>query len=299
MSLLLLGARGQVGWELQRALAPLGPVTALGSAEADFADPDGLARLVAGRRPAWVVNAAAYTGVDAAEDEPEAAERVNATAVAALARGAAEAGAWLVHYSTDYVFDGAKGAPYAEDDDPAPLGVYGRTKLAGEQAVRQAGPRHLVFRTQWVYARRRRNFARTILGAAAKREALQVVSDQIGAPTSAELIADVTAHAIAQVARAGKPDDLAGLYHLAAGGETSWHGFAQHLVAGARQRGAALACTPEAVAAIPTADWPTKAPRPLDARFDTARLCRTFGLAMPDWRRHADRLLDDLYGEAS
>ena len=293
MKILLLGKNGQVGWELQRALAPIGHVVALDRQGADLARPDALADTVRTLRPDVVVNAAGYTAVDKAESEPELAHAVNAAAPAALAKAAAAVGAWLVHYSTDYVFDGSGSAPRDESATTGPLSVYGRTKLEGEQAVAASGAKHLIFRTSWVYAARGGNFARTMLRLAADRDSLRVVADQIGAPTGAELIADVTAHAIRAVqARA----ELAGLYHLAAAGETSWHGYARHVIAWAREHGQAIRVAPDAIQAIPTSDYPSPAARPLNSRLATGKLREAFGLQLPPWQAGVERMLGELLG---
>jgi dTDP-4-dehydrorhamnose reductase len=288
MTILLFGKDGQVGFELQRALAPLGALAAFSRQEADLADPEGVARLIGERRPEIVVNAAAYTAVDKAEEDEAAARTVNRDAVAAMAEACRATGTLLVHYSTDYVFDGTKDGRYTEDDATNPLGVYGRTKLEGEEAVRASGADHLIFRASWVYGRRGRNFAATMLRLAREREELRVVADQIGAPTSAELIADVTALCLAR-----RGAGTGGTYHLAAGGETSWHGYARHVLATARDRGAGLKAGPDAVLPIATAEFPTPARRPANSRLDTGRLERDFSLAMPDWRHHLDRVLGE------
>ncbi|MFL6662310.1 MAG: dTDP-4-dehydrorhamnose reductase [Rhizobacter sp.] len=293
MKILLLGKNGQVGWELQRALAPIGDVVALDRQGADLARPDAVADTVRTLRPDVVVNAAGYTAVDKAESEPELARAVNAAAPAALAKVAAAVGAWLVHYSTDYVFDGSGSAPRDESAPTGPLSVYGRTKLEGEHAVAASGAKHLIFRTSWVYAARGGNFARTMLRLAAERDSLRVVVDQIGAPTGAELIADVTAHAIRAVqARA----ELAGLYHLAAAGETSWHGYARHVIAWAREHGQAIRVAPDAIHAIPTSDYPSPAARPLNSRLATGKLREAFGLQLPPWQAGVERMLGELLG---
>ena len=281
MKILLLGKNGQVGWELRRSLAPLGLVKALGRDQADLAQPEALADLVAQEAPTVVVNAAAYTAVDRAESEPELARRVNAQAVAALARAVQRRDALLVHFSTDYVFDGAKGEPYVEDDPAAPLGVYGQTKWEGEEAIRASGCRHLILRTSWVYARRGNNFLRTMLRLAGERDALSVVDDQIGAPTSAALVADVTALLLYRRAHDSTP--ALGTYHLTANGATSWYGWARLAIAEAAARGAALSLGPEQVRPIASADYPQAAPRPADSRLNTDKLCRAFGLTLPDW----------------
>ena len=227
MNILLFGKNGQVGWELQRALAPLGPVTAVDFDSTDycgdFTDLDRLADTVRQARPTVIVNAAAHTAVDKAESEPELCRTINALSPAVLAREALSLGAWLVHYSTDYVFDGSGDRPRVETDPTGPLNVYGATKLEGERLIRESGCNHLIFRTSWVYAARGANFARTMLRLARERDRLTVIDDQVGAPTGADLIADVTAHALRAVQ--GRPE-LSGLYHLVAGGETSWHGYA-------------------------------------------------------------------------
>jgi dTDP-4-dehydrorhamnose reductase len=281
MKLLLLGGNGQVGRELRRSLAPLGELVVAtreggaGDAAADLDAPESLAALVAGSAPDVVVNAAAYTAVDQAETDREAAFRVNAEAPAALARACAECGALLVHYSTDYVFDGNATRPYREDDPTAPLGVYGESKLAGEAAIRESGARHAILRTAWVYAAHGRNFLRTMLRLAGERDALRVVADQVGAPTPASWIADVTA------AMLRRGIDGAGTWHVVADGETSWHGFASAIMREAVAAGL-LARTPS-VLPIGTADYPTPARRPAYSVLDTARLQRDFGLRPPGW----------------
>lgn len=294
MKFLLLGCNGQVGWELQRSLAPLGAVIALDRKGAhglcgDLSRPDELAAGVRRLAPDVIVNAAAYTAVDKAESEPELAHAINAEAVRRLAEEAAALGAWLVHFSTDYVFDGSGNQPWQEDAPTAPLSVYGRTKLDGEEAIRASGCRHLILRTSWVYAARGGNFARTMLRLAAERERLTVIADQFGAPTGAELIADVSAHVLRS---AWRDAGLSGTYHLAAGGETSWHGYADFVIDQARSLGVALKVTE--IAPIPTADYPTPARRPLNSRLDTTRLRERFGLALPDWRIGVERMLREV-----
>jgi dTDP-4-dehydrorhamnose reductase len=293
MKLLLFGKGGQVGWELQRALAPLGEVVACGSEEADFSEPETLPALVRAVRPDAIVNAAAHTAVDRAESEPERAAAINAVAPGVLAREAAALGAWLVHYSTDYVFDGSGDAPREEDAPTGPLGVYGRTKLEGEQAIRAAGGRHLILRTSWVYGARGGNFAKTMLRLAAERDTLSVVDDQVGAPTGADLLADVTAHCLRTLA--ARPE-LGGTYHAVAAGQTSWHGYARHVIAWAHAHGHALRTAPEAVRPVPTRAFPTPARRPHNSRLDTRRLQSAFELTMPDWQRGVDRLLAEVLG---
>lgn len=317
--ILLLGATGQVGHELRTALAPLGEVVAATRSgeladgtpcrRADLADATSLAQALDTAQADVVVNAAAYTAVDRAEDEPDLAERVNHRALAEIGAWAARHGARVVHYSTDYVFDGQATGPYREDDPTAPLGVYGRTKLAGEDALRASGAAHLIFRTAWVYAARGHNFLRTMLRLAAEREELRVVADQIGAPTPARWIADVTATAIARAAPAngahgGTRREAAashpawgggvagGVYHLVAGGQCSWYDFAAAIVEGAAARGL-LARTPRVVP-IATADYPTRARRPAYSVLDSARLKTAFGLELPQWRLGLDQTLDEL-----
>lgn len=286
MKLLVLGGNGQVGWELERALAPLGDVVTLGrepsdGLSGDLEDPEALRRTVRRLKPSVIANAAAYTNVDGAESEPQRAERVNAQAPGILAAEAGRLDALLVHYSTDYVFDGSGTRAWREDDAPAPLNVYGATKWRGEQAVRAADCRHLILRTQWVYAARGRNFLGTMLRLAAERDTLEVVDDQHGAPTGAELIADVTAHAIRLVAeRAG----LAGTYHLTARGETTWHAYARFLIACARRAGLPVRVADDAIVPIASDAFPTVARRPHNGRLDIDRLERTFGVRLPDWR---------------
>ena len=293
MKILLFGKGSQVGWELQRSLAPLGEVIALDFDSAglcgNFGDLAGLAATVSAVAPDVIVNAAAHTAVDKAESEPELARTINALAPGVLAAAAQKLGAWLVHYSTDYVFDGSGSAPWRETDTPRPLSVYGRTKLEGEQAVATC-ERHLIFRTSWVYAARGGNFAKTMLRLARERETLSVIADQIGAPTGAELLADITAHAVRTVQ--GRPE-LAGLYHLAAGGETSWHGYARHVIEYARLHGMDIRVAPEAVLPILATAYPLPAPRPLNSRLDTSRFQTCFGLVLPQWQRGVERMLDE------
>ncbi len=294
MKILLLGKGGQVGWELQRSLAPLGEVIALEFDSTDhcgdFTDLAGLAETVRKVAPDVIVNAAAHTAVDKAESEPELVRTINALAPGVLADEAEKLGAWLVHYSTDYVFNGSGTTPWKETDATGPLGVYGQTKLEGEQAVARC-TRHLIFRTSWVFAARGANFAKTMLRLAKERDELKVIADQIGAPTGAELLADVTAHAIRTVQT--RPE-LAGLYHLAAAGETSWHGYAQFVIDYARQTGQPIRIQPEAIEAIPTSAYPTPAQRPHNSRLDTTKLQSTFGLVLPDWKNGVHRMLTEI-----
>jgi len=289
VNILVTGRNGQVGWELARALLPLGRVHACAHAELDLADAAAVRRKLDEVRPDAIVNAAAYTAVDKAESETEPANAVNAAAPALLAQEAARRGALLIHYSTDYVYDGAKAAPYVESDPTNPLGAYGRSKLAGEAGIRAAGADHLIFRTSWVYAARGANFLRTILRLAAEREELRIVADQIGAPTWARLIAEATAHALRQAMqeRSGGTFD-SGVFHLAAAGETSWHGFASAIVAG--RSGLRV----KAVMPITTADYPLPAPRPANSRLDTGAFRARFGLVLPDWRDCLQLCLEEI-----
>jgi dTDP-4-dehydrorhamnose reductase len=301
MRILLFGSSGQVGWELQRSLAVLGELVALGRDRAhnpeqlcgDLANLTGLAETVRRVKPDVIVNAAAHTAVDKAEAEPELTRTLNALAAGVLASEAAKLGAWLVHYSTDYVFDGSGHRPWRETDATGPLSVYGRTKLEGEQLVAANNPRHLIFRTSWVYGARGGNFAKTMLRLAGEREALSVIDDQFGAPTSAELLADVTAHAL--VAAMNKPE-LAGLYHCVAGGETSWHGYARFVLAQAQALGWTLKAGPTQVMPTTTANYPTPAQRPLNSRLDTTRLQNAFGLVLPPWQAQVTRMLQEITG---
>ncbi|MEJ8835255.1 dTDP-4-dehydrorhamnose reductase [Ramlibacter sp. AN1133] len=296
MKILLFGANGQVGWELRRSLAPLGEVVALGSASedglaGDFLQPEAVAATVERVRPGVVVIAAAYTAVDKAESEPDRALTVNALAPEAIARAARRVGAPVVHYSTDYVFDGSGSRPWREDDATAPLSVYGRTKLEGEQRIAAAQPLHLVLRTSWVYAARGGNFAKTMLRLARERERLTVVDDQFGAPTGAELLADATAHAARSLLR---DPALAGIYHVAAAGETSWHEYARFVVGKAQQMGEVVRAGPSDIAPVPTSAFPTPARRPHNSRLDTERFRAAFGLALPPWERGVARMLDEI-----
>ena len=297
MKILLFGKGGQVGWELQRSLAPVGELIALEFDSTDycgdFTNLTGLANTVRQVKPDVIVNAAAHTAVDKAESEPELVRTINAIAPGVLADEAEKLGAWLIHYSTDYVFDGSGTTPWKETDATGPLGVYGRTKLEGEQAVDRC-TRHLIFRTSWVYAARGANFAKTMLRLAKERDELKVIADQFGAPTGAELLADVTAQAIRTTQ--DKPE-LAGLYHLVAGGETSWYDYAQFVIAFAKQSGETIRVTPDAIKPIPTTDYPTPAKRPLNSRLDTTKLKTTFDLQLPDWRDGVRRVLTEILGK--
>ena len=298
MKILLLGKNGQIGWELQRALAPLGEVVALdrhspGELRADFAEPESLAAVVRTVAPNIIVNAAAHTAVDKAESEPALAQAVNATAPAVLAREAHALGAWLLHYSSDYVFDGSGTTPWAEGSPTGPLSVYGRTKLEGEQAIRASGCQHVILRTSWVYAARGGNFAKTMLKLARERDRLTVIDDQIGSPTGADLLADITAHVLRTALQ--RPE-VAGTYHAVAQGETSWHGYASHVIEFARALGQPVKVAPGAIEPVPTSAFPTPAKRPSNSRMDTRKLRSTFGLALPHWQAGVERMLTEVLG---
>lgn len=294
MKILLLGKNGQVGWELQRALAPLGELIALdrrlvNGLCGDLSDLDALRTTIRVVEPDIIVNAAAYTAVDKAESDIELADRVNAEASRILAEEAASLGAWLIHYSTDYVFSGQGSKPWCETDAVAPVNHYGASKLAGEQAIVATGCKHLIFRTSWVYGARGNNFAKTMLRLAKERETLSVIADQIGAPTGADLIADITAHAIRQAIH---HPELAGLYHLAAGGEVSWHGYASHVLSYAKENGEELAV--KTINPIDTTAYPTPARRPLNSRLDTRKLRDSFSLHLPDWQSGVTRMIREV-----
>ena len=295
MKILLFGKNGQVGWELQRSLAPLGELVALGADSqelcGDFTDLEGIARTVRAVAPDVIVNAAAYTAVDKAESEPELAHTINALAPGVLAQEALRGNAWLINYSTDYVFDGSGDKPWLETDTTAPLSVYGATKLEGEQLIQQSGCQHLIFRTSWVYGARGGNFAKTMLRLAQQRDTLTVINDQYGAPTGAGLLADITAHAICT---AKTRAELSGLYHLVAGGETSWHGYASFVLNFARRAGVTLKVSPDAIQAVPTSAFPTPAKRPLNSRLDTKKLQHSFDLNLPLWQNGVERMLTEI-----
>lgn len=290
--ILLLGKNGQLGWELQRALAPLGELIALDRHEGgDLGDADRLWATLKQQRPDVIVNAAAYTAVDKAESEPELAQRINAQGPGVLAEYAAGQNALLLHYSSDYVFDGSGEAPRGEDAPTGPLSVYGQSKLDGELAIRASGCAHLILRTSWVYAARGGNFAKTMLRLASEREQLKVIADQIGAPTGADLLADLSAHLLrATLAR----PELSGTYHAVAGGETSWHAYARHVIEFARARGTPIKVAPEQILAIPTSDYATPAQRPLNSRLSTAKLQEAFGLTLPHWQQGVERMLTEI-----
>lgn len=291
MKILLLGKNGQVGWELQRALAPLGEVIALDRAGkdelcGDLADLEGLCTTISIVKPNIIVNAAAYTAVDNAENDKIATNIVNSEAPRILAEEALKVGAWLVHYSTDYVFDGSGNKAWEENDEPNPLSEYGRSKLAGERAIENSGCKYLIFRTSWVFGNRGKNFAKTMLQLASRRQTLSVINDQTGAPTSAALIADCTAHALFQAIH---NPQLAGLYHLAASGETTWYKYANIVIDQARNLGAELLVNE--IKPISTLDYPTPAKRPYNSRLNTTKFCDSFGLVLPEWQKGVIRML--------
>lgn len=297
MKILLLGKDGQVGWELQRSLAPLGELLAWGRQDADFLEPETLGARVRAVAPDVIVNAAAYTAVDRAESDEAAARAVNALAPAVLAREAKALGAWLVQYSTDYVFDGGKEGAWTELDPTRPLSAYGRSKCEGEEGIRASGARHLILRTSWVFGTHGANFAKTMLRLARERETLDVVADQHGAPTGAALLADATALALYRIFLAGPDavaDDYSGTYHLAASGSTSWYEYARHVLLRAREHGAVLRAGPEQVLPVAASAFAAAAVRPANSRLDCSRFRSRFGLALPDWRRHVDRMVAEL-----
>jgi dTDP-4-dehydrorhamnose reductase len=287
--ILLTGADGQVGWELRRTLAPLGDVVACTRRELDISDLPYLRARLAGSRMDAIVKAAAYTAVDDAESNEALAARINGEAPRVLAQEAGRMGAWLVHYSTDYVFDGAKAAAYTEDDETNPLNAYGRTKLAGEQAIAAAGACHMIFRTSWVYAARGRNFLRTMLRLASKSESLRIVDDQRGAPTWARMVAEATALVLAQaLSNPGQSDALRGVYHLTCGGDASWREFAEAII-----QGASIENKPRIVP-ISTAEYPTPARRPRNSLLANDRVTATCGIRLPDWRSALSMCLADM-----
>jgi dTDP-4-dehydrorhamnose reductase len=295
VKLLLFGSDGQVGWELQRSLAPLGNLVALrrGDRGGDMAEPVAVVDIVRQLRPDVIVNAAAYTAVDKAESERETAFAINASAPEVLAREARTQGALLVHYSSDYVFDGTGAAPWHEASPTGPLNVYGESKLAGEEAIRASQCRHLIIRTSWVFGARGQNFARTMLRLAQEKEALTVIDDQHGAPTGAELLADASAHAIRSI---DAHSTKAGTYHVTAAGETTWYGYAQHVIAAAQAAGVQVRVAPEAVRPVPSSAYVTPARRPLNSRLTSSKFETAFGLRMPDWRCGVDRMLTEVMG---
>lgn len=294
MNILLFGKTGQVGWELQRALAPLGNLIALDVHSTDycgdFSNPEGIADTVRRVRPDVIVNAAAHTAVDKAESEVEFAQLLNATSVEAIAKSASEIGAWVIHYSTDYVFPGTGDTPWSETDATAPLNIYGETKLAGEKGLQNHCAKHIIFRTSWVYAGKGNNFAKTMLRLAKERSELSVINDQFGAPTGAELLADCTAHAIRVAMQ--KPE-VAGVYHLVASGVTTWYDYAAFVFAEARSAGVTL--TIQNLNPVPTTAYLTPARRPGNSRLNTNKFQETFELVLPQWETGVKRMLTELF----
>ena len=310
MRILLLGKGGQVGWELQRSLSTLGQVTALDfdTTEVDgvpvcgdFSQPERVAQTVLALKPDVIVNAAAHTAVDKAESEPEFARLLNATTPGLIAQEAKQLGAWLIHYSTDYVFDGSGTTPWVEDAATAPLNVYGQTKWEGEQAIAQSGCQHIILRTSWVYGARGGNFAKTMLKLAQEREELKVINDQMGAPTGADLLADVTAHIIARIKTsshaAGLNQTLGGTYHCVAAGQTTWFDYANHVLSAAKAIKPAMDIKAR-VLPVPTSAFPTPAKRPHNSRLNTGKLQNTFGLALPHWQAGVNRMLTEFLDQS-
>jgi dTDP-4-dehydrorhamnose reductase len=297
MRILLLGSGGQVGHELRRSLALLGEVVALDHPAVDLAQPGSVAGIVAKSSPAVIVNAAAYTAVDRAEQEPGLAHAVNAESVDALARGAAATGALLVHFSTDYVYPGTGESPWVEGDQAGPLNAYGRTKLAGDEAIDRSGCRHVILRTSWVYASRGRNFVRTILRLAAERDRLSVVDDQFGVPTAASFLADVTARVLER--HRNERNAPSGVFHAAPTGTTTWFGVARAVLERARSRGTGLKLARDGLVPCTTAEYPSPAARPRNSRLSVDRLQREFGIRCPDWHEDLNRIVDELTEGAS
>ena len=298
MKILLLGANGQVGWELRRSLAPLGEIRAYDRHTGNLLKLDDLSRLIRDFSPEAIVNAAAYTSVDKAESELDEAFLINSKAVEFLAKEAKLLNAWFIHYSTDYVFDGLKSGAYIETDTPNPQSVYGQTKYDGEESIKESKVKHLIFRTAWVYSKRGTNFIKTMIQLANKQDELKVVNDQIGAPTGAELIADVTALCLYQITQyKNSAHNLSGTYHLTPTGETSWHGFAQFIIAEALGLGVKFRASFENVQAISTSEYPLPAKRPSNSLLDTKKICNTFNVYMPPWQTHVERLFKELYSQ--
>lgn len=295
MKILLTGKDGQVGFELQRSLAPLGEIVAVDFADCDLSDTKAIRQLVTAVRPSIIVNPAAYTAVDKAESDQERAAAVNAIAPGVFGEEAAKLGAMVVHYSTDYVFDGTKDGAYGEADLTNPHSVYGRTKRDGELALANANPRHLILRTSWVVGAHGGNFAKTMLKLAAERDSLSVVADQWGAPTSAALLADLTAHLIRQ--QRSNPESFPySTYHCVAAGETTWCDYACFIIGEAIKTGKPIKVQPEAIKPITTADYPTPAKRPANSRLDTSKFRDTFGLELPHWQAGLDHILQQILG---
>ena len=296
MKLLLLGSNGQLGWELQRSIAMLGKLKVCDRNAVDFFDHDRLRKLIRGYKPDVIVNAAAYTDVDKAESDEENAFQVNSKAVDLLAREAKVLDAWLIHYSTDYVFDGAKMGAYIEEDKTNPLSIYGKTKLQGEEAIKKSKCKYLIFRTSWLYATHGKNFFKTIIKLAKERDELRVVSNQIGAPTSAELVADVTSLCLYRIAQNSlSSKEISGIYHLTSTGKASWYDFAQYVIIEAKKFGGVFLTNPENIIAINASEYVLPAKRPINSLLDTQKLCKTFNLQLPAWQIHVDRVIRELY----
>jgi dTDP-4-dehydrorhamnose reductase len=299
MKILLLGANGQVGWELQRSLTPLGQLIVAGRDEVDLDNLELLGDYIRHHQPQIIVNAAAYTAVDKAESEPELAYKINADAVAVMATEAKKLDALLVHYSTDYVFDGTDPMPHKETDETNPLNVYGLSKLKGEQAILKSGCKHLIFRTSWVYAARGKNFVKTILRLAADKDELEIVADQIGSPTSAELIADATALALKKIIQSSTSNDYSGIYNLTAGGATTWHNYACSIVTMAKEAGFELKTAVSGIHAIEAAEFPLPAKRPQHSKLDTTKFCKTFETPLPHWDVQVKKVVNEILNEKS
>jgi len=289
MKILLFGKNGQVGRELNRSLSPLGTLLTFGRDEVDLDKKDTISNIISKEKPDILVNAAAYTAVDCAETESKLAHRINAEAVEVMAKEILKQNAWLIHYSTDYVFDGKKQTPYTEEDLPSPLSEYGKSKLKGENFIRKINPKHMIFRTSWVFSSHGSNFAKTMLRLAKEKNELKVVNDQFGAPTSAELIADVTAIAISCIKNNIDEKELSGTYHLAASGKTSWYGFAKTVIKEAQAQGSKHILKLENINPISTEEYPTPATRPQNSRLDTAKISKTFEITLPNWKHHIAR----------
>lgn len=295
MKILLTGRNGQVGWELARSLMPLGEVIALDRTQCDLSHPETISSVIQAIKPDVIVNAAAYTAVDKAEEEEELATTINGTSVGIIAEEARKLNALLIHYSTDYVFDGTKPEPYTEEDIPSPINAYGRSKLAGEKAIVESGCDYLILRSSWVYAARGKNFLKTMLRLAQEREELCIVADQHGAPTWARNIADVTAHVLAAAQHERQGGEFAsGTYHLCASGKTTWHGFASAIIERARKLAPTDSIKTERVLPIATEDYPLPAPRPANSQMDSSSLSTRFKLTMPGWQQAMELCIDEV-----
>ena len=290
--ILVTGCNGQVGFELKRSLSILGEVVALDRANFDLSNPDSIRENIRKIQPSIILNPAAYTAVDKAESDENMAQAVNSFAPGIIGEEAQKISALVIHYSTDYVFDGTKNEPYNETDPVNPLGVYGRTKLEGERALAKSGANHVILRTSWVYGAHGKNFIKTILRLAAERHELRIVADQLGAPTGAALLADASAHIVSRYLRDGADNFPYGLYHLAAGGETTWCDLTQYVVEKAIEANCKLQVAPDRIIPIKTQEYPTPAARPANSRLDTSKFRKTFGLQLPDWTHGVDNVLD-------